>query len=89
MIRYFPLLSNPVIFWFITLLILTYFYNNLDLSQNLNNQVNPSKLYDDLNDNKLYEEISSNSKLLLPKKFNWELTTKTLEEFYNYILKKS
>ena len=42
-----------------------------------------------LNDNKLYEEISSNSKLLLPKKFNWELTTKTLEEFYNYILKKS
>ncbi len=42
-----------------------------------------------LNDNKLYEEISSNSKLLLPKKFNWELTTKTLEEFYNYVLKKS
>ena len=42
-----------------------------------------------LNDHKLYEEISSNSKLLLPKKFNWELTTKTLEEFYNYILKKS
>ena len=42
-----------------------------------------------LNDNKLYEEISRNSKLLLPKKFNWELTTKTLEEFYNYVLKKS
>ena len=42
-----------------------------------------------LNDNKLYEEISRNSKLLLPKKFNWELTTKTLEGFYNYVLKKS
>jgi len=41
-----------------------------------------------LNDNKLYEEISSNSRLLLPKKFNWELTTKTLEEFYNYVIKK-
>jgi glycosyltransferase involved in cell wall biosynthesis len=42
-----------------------------------------------LNDNKLYEEISRNSKLLLPKKFNWELTTKTLEGFYNHVLKKS
>jgi len=41
-----------------------------------------------LNDNKLYEEISSNSRLLLPKKFNWKLTTKTLEEFYNYVTKK-
>jgi len=41
-----------------------------------------------LNDNVLYEKISTNSKLLLPKKFNWELTTKTLEEIYDNIVKK-
>lgn len=40
-----------------------------------------------LNDSKLYEEISKNSKLLLPKKFNWKLTTKILENFYDTIIK--
>jgi len=40
-----------------------------------------------LNDNKLYEEISKNSKLLLPKKYNWELTTKILEDFYSSVTK--
>lgn len=41
-----------------------------------------------LNDHMLYEQISRNSKLILPKKFNWELTTKTLERFYAEILSK-
>jgi len=41
-----------------------------------------------LNDNILYEKISRNSKILLPKKFNWELTTKTLEEYYFDVVKK-
>ena len=40
-----------------------------------------------LNDKELYEEISKNSKSLLPKKYNWELTTKILEEFYQSIVK--
>lgn len=42
-----------------------------------------------LNDNKLYEEISRNSKLILPKKFNWELTTNILEEIYSQVIKKT
>jgi len=39
-----------------------------------------------LNDENLYNKISVNSKLLLSKKFNWEKTTKTLEEFYTTII---
>ena len=35
-----------------------------------------------LNDKKLYEEISKNSKLILPRKFNWEKTTQILESIY-------
>jgi len=42
-----------------------------------------------LNDKKLYDEISKNSKSLLPKKYNWELTTQILENFYNQIIKKT
>ena len=40
-----------------------------------------------LNDNNLYDKISKNSKLILPKKFNWELTTKILENFYYDVVK--
>jgi len=40
-----------------------------------------------LNDVNLYNKISKNSKLILPTKFNWELTTKILEDFYHDILK--
>ena len=40
-----------------------------------------------LNDNKLYDKISKNSRLILPKKFNWELTTKILENFYYDVVK--
>ncbi|MGI0058013.1 MAG: glycosyltransferase family 4 protein [Nitrosarchaeum sp.] len=42
-----------------------------------------------LNDNKLYEEISRNSRLILPKKFNWELTTNILEELYSQVIEKA
>ena len=42
-----------------------------------------------LNDRKLYEKISKNSKLLLPVKFNWELTSNILENFYNDVIKKT
>lgn len=42
-----------------------------------------------LNNKQLYEEISRNSRLILPKKFNWELTTNFLEEFYNQVIKKT
>jgi glycosyltransferase involved in cell wall biosynthesis len=40
-----------------------------------------------LNDSELYQKISRNAKFLLPKKFNWVLTTKILEDFYYDILK--
>ena len=39
-----------------------------------------------LTNENLYDEISKNSKLLLPKKFNWEKTSQILEEFYTTII---
>ena len=40
-----------------------------------------------LNDSNLYNEISTNSKILLPQKFNWELTAQILKNFYHEVLK--
>ncbi len=57
------------------------------------NEISPNGLSEKLdlllNDDKLYDKISKNSKLLLPKKFNWNLTTEILEEFYNNTISKT
>jgi len=55
--------------------------------KNISSQGLADKLDLLLNDNILYEKVSKNSKLLLPKKFNWELTTKILEDIYNSVIK--